>query len=132
MAKRAKMTDEPETGDKTIDAQDLRRVVDEINRQKSNASEYAGLAGKATQQAVENYGLERQALTWSRKLDGTEAVKRQSVFSALLDYCDKLGHFDQLDAFGGPLAKMAEIVNRQHNSIGAQPADADLNERLVN
>lgn len=134
MAKRAKLTDDVEIvhEEKSIDARDLRRVVDEINRYKEQASEASGFAGQSTKNAVDNYGLDRQALTWSRKLDALETAKRHSTITSLLDYCSKLGMFDQGSLFDGPVAKMAEIVNRYHNAAPPPSGDADLNERLVN
>lgn len=93
-----------------VSADDLRKAIEEISRQKGLASEYAGLAGKATQTAVERHGLEKNALTFARKIDAMEDTKRHSVVYASLDYWNKLGFFEQGDAFNDPIELFREIV----------------------
>lgn len=77
MAKRAKPSDASQS--RGVTAEDLRRVVADISKHKTQSSNYAGLAGKATQSAVEQYGLEKTALTFARRLNDMEEGKRQSV-----------------------------------------------------
>ena len=121
MAKRAKPKDASQS--RGVTTEDLRRVVADISKNKTQASNYAGLAGKATQSAVEQYGLEKTALTFVRRLNDMEEGKRQSVLRSLVDYSNKLGFFDQIDAFDDLLATLEEIVSRTHNSRGAERSD---------
>lgn len=118
MAKRAKPSDASQS--RGVTAEDLKRVINDISKNKSQASNYAGLAGKATQSAVEQYGLEKTALTFTRRLNDMEAGKRQSVLRSLVDYADKLGHFDQIDAFDDLIPILKRIVDRAHNSRGGE------------
>ena len=107
-----------------ITSEDLIRVLNEIDRQKKHASEYAGLAGKATQNAVERYGLEKNALTMTRKLKGFEDGKRQSVLRAFIKYNWLAGHFKQIDMHDDLIDLLEEIVeearSRGHNSAKAE------------
>ncbi|WP_245501732.1 hypothetical protein [Mesorhizobium sp. M2A.F.Ca.ET.039.01.1.1] len=93
-----------------VSAEDLKRVIGEISRQKKHASEYAGLAGKATQAAVEQHGLEKTALTFARRLNEMEDGKRQSVLRSLIEYSHKLDFFAQQDAFSDLIELFREIV----------------------
>ncbi|ELT50974.1 hypothetical protein [Brucella intermedia] len=112
MAKRAKI-DKASAQEATggVSPEDLKRVIAEIGRQKKHASEYAGLAGKATQNAVEQYGLEKTALTFARRLNDMEEGKRQSIIRASLEYWRKLDFFAQHDAFSDLIELMREIVS---------------------
>ena len=118
MAKQAKATDAAKSGG--VNATDLKRVVTEISRQKGRASEAAGLAGKATQQAVEQYGLEKTALTFARRISDMEEGKRQGVIRASIEYWHKLGLLDQIDMFDDLIPTLEEIVQRAHNQRGAK------------
>jgi hypothetical protein len=124
MAKKQKMDGEAPRG---IAEADLKRVVAEIGRQKKLASEYAGNAGKATQNACEQYGLEKTALTFARRLADMEDGKRQAVIRATIDYWNKLGFFDQIDAFDDLLATFETIVGRAHNVKDGVRRDEDGN-----
>lgn len=100
---------------------DLRRVVDEIKRQKELASEYAGNAASSTKNACERYGLEKTALTFVRRLDAMEETKRSAVIRNLIDYADKLGHLDQFDAFDDLIGIMEAIVERARGRNARKP-----------
>lgn len=106
-----------------ISREDLKRVITEISRQKDLASEYAGNAGKATANAVEKFGLEKNALTFARRLSQMEDAKRQSVLRALIDYAQKLGFFDQLDAFDDLVDTLQTIVDGAGADKGERKAD---------
>lgn len=95
MAKEVKDTKEP-TG---ITKADLERVIAEAIRQKQTASEYAGLHGKVVANAVEQYGIEKTAFTFSRRLREMEEGRQATVIRSCIDYWHKLGFFDQTDAF---------------------------------
>jgi len=95
-----------------VTSADLKRVIEDINRHKENASEHAGLAGKATQQAVERFGLEKTALTFNARLSRMEAAKRQGILRSQIDYADKLGFFDEIDAFDDLIDVLEGIVRK--------------------
>ncbi|WP_336801675.1 hypothetical protein [Kaistia sp. MMO-174] len=122
-----------------VSAEDLRKAIEEISRQKSLASEYAGLAGKATQGAVERHGLEKNALTFTRRIHDMEENKRSSVIYSSIDYWNKLGLFDQGDAFNDPIELFREIVAQADAARGTSkpekrklPAeDKALNDALT-
>lgn len=115
-----------ETG---IAREDLRRVLAEATRQKRNASEYSGLHGKVVANAVEQYGIEKTAFTFTRRLSEMEEGKRQAIIRSLLDYGHKAGFFDQLDLFDETVVLLetiaAEIKGRRHNQGGADSKVVD-------
>lgn len=78
MAKKQKIGD-PNTSSIGVSASDLKRAVDEILRQKQNASEYNGLAGKATANAIERLSLDRKALSIVVGLKRLDDAKRQAT-----------------------------------------------------
>ncbi len=115
-----------ETG---IAREDLVRVIAEAIRQKRQAAEYSGLHGKVVSNAVERYGIEKNAFTIVRRLHEMEEGKRQSVLRSLIDYSHKAGFFDQLDLFDETVVLLegiaAEIKSRRHNQSGADGAVVD-------
>jgi len=99
---------------------DLKRVVADIIRHKNNASENSGLAGQATKQACDQYGLDKKALGLVVSLSKQNDVgKAQSTLRGVVDYADKLGLFDQMDAFDDLIPAMERIIERAKN---ARPA----------
>ncbi|ABS14258.1 hypothetical protein I6H96_02690 [Brucella anthropi] len=129
MAKKAKMDTASATAAKGgVAPEDLKRVIAEIGRQKKHASEYAGLAGKATQNAVEQYGLEKNALTFSRRLSDMEDGKRQAIIRSSIEYWSKLGFFAQLDAFSDLIELMRAIVAEADGNDGKGKTDAVIAE----
>lgn len=120
----------PSTAPAGVSAEDIKRVVDDINRHKENASENAGLAGKATQQACDRYNLDKTALTFSARMKRMETAKRQGIMRGSLDYWDKLGFFDEIDAFDDLIPAMERIIERAHaregKSAKADPAVSSL------
>lgn len=123
MAKRAKLNQAPK---EAITPERFREVVAELVEAKAKASEASGSVGKMTSQAVDTYGLEKNAFTFVRKLMGMETAKRQAAIRATIDYADKAGMLAQKDAFNDVLGLMAEIVKRHHNGPEAEaPAAAE-------
>ena len=114
----AKAKDDARAG---VKASDLKRVIGNINDFKSAASESAGLAGKETQNAVELYGLDKTALTFNARLSRMETAKRQGILRAQIDYSDKLGFFDEIDAFDDVIPVLEAIVARARKREGKAP-----------
>lgn len=100
-----------------VSAADLKRVVRDINKHRENASENAGLAGQATKQAIEQYNLDRPALTAVVRLSRAEPSKQQATLRGIIDYADKLGMFNQLDAFDDLIPAMERIINAAKNRV---------------
>lgn len=123
MAKKQKMEDAPKHG---VDAAELRRSVEEILRQKDNASEYSGLAGKATQMAIEKHSLDRRALGIIVSLKRADEQKRQTTLRSIFEYADKMGFFDQIDAFDDLLDTMKGIIDRASDQQNSAPADDNV------
>ncbi|MCR6673281.1 hypothetical protein [Devosia ginsengisoli] len=112
-----------------IAAADLKRVVKDILRHKNNASENAGLAGQAVGNAVEQYALDRKALMLVVGLAKKEPAQAQGTIRAMMDYADKYGLLDQLDAFDDLIPTLERIVERAKNvrpSHGAPSGKADV------
>ena len=105
-----------------VAAVDLKRVVRDINRHRENASENAGLAGQATKQAIEQYSLDRPALTAIVRLSRAEQTKQQSTLRGIVDYADKLGMFDAIDMFDDLIPTLERIVARARDSEGKKSA----------
>ena len=53
--------------EKTVTPEDLRRAIDEINRQREFATEYNANASQVARGAIEQYGLERTAFGFARR-----------------------------------------------------------------
>lgn len=104
-----------------IKPSDLKRVVTDILRHKSHASENAGLAGKATASACETYGLDKGGLSFVVSLSRMEAGKRGSKLRAALDYAEKLGYFDEVDMFDDTLNTLRDILKRAEEKAAAGP-----------
>jgi len=114
---------------------DLKRVVKDIIRHKNNASENSGLAGQATKQACDQYGLDKKALGLVVSLSKQNDVgKAQSTLRGVVEYADKLGLFDQIDAFDDLIPTMERIVDRARNTRpdGGAPASAPEMETMLN
>lgn len=114
MAKQLKPDNAPTNGG--IAASDLKRVVSDIKRHKENASEHSGLAGQAAKQAIDRYKLDRKGLSFVVGLSKRETVEAQASLRATIDYADKLGMFDQVDAFDDLIPIMERIVERARNT----------------
>lgn len=89
---------------------DLKSVIADINRLKDSASEASGLAGKRTQQACEQYGLEKTALTFTARLERMEPAKRGGIVRSLHEYFHKAGFYDQIDAFDDVVDTLKSII----------------------
>lgn len=117
-----------------VSAADLKRVVGDINRHKEHASENAGLAGQATKQAVEQYALDRKALSLIVGLSKKEPAQAQSTLRAIVDYADKLDMFAAMDAFDDLIPAMKRIIERAENVRPAHgvPSGKDVIGSLLN
>lgn len=112
-----KLTDKEEAREASAD--DLKRCVAEVNRQKANAAEYNGLAGKAAQSSIERYGLDRVAFTLTCRLSKMEEPKREAAIRSMLRYFFDMGFFDQFSMFDNiadDLEKILEAIKTNDNS----------------
>lgn len=114
---------------------DLKRVINDINRHRENASENSGLAGQAVKQGVEQYSLDRPALMTIVRLSRAEAAKQQSTLRAIVEYAEKMGMFDQIDMFSDLIPTLKGIVQRAENqtapeNLGKTAAPKEMAEML--
>lgn len=115
-----------------ISADDLKRVIGEAVRQKQLASEYSGLHGKVVSNAVEQYGIEKNAFTLTRRMYEMEEGRRMAIVRSTIDYWHKIGFFDQVDAFDDVIDLMRRIVSENDRGASrASGADADVREVLA-
>lgn len=120
MAKKMKADEARKTGG--ISAVDLKRVVTGINRHKEAASENSGLAGQATKDAIERYGLDRKALTTVAGLAKKDIAQAQGTLRGMIDYADKLGMFDGVDMFDDLIPTLERIIARAREKEKAPAA----------
>lgn len=117
---------------KGVAAADIKRVVKDILRHKENASENAGLAGQATKSAVDQYSLDPKALGLivglARKND---PAKAQSTLRAILDYADKYGLLDQMDAFDDFIGIVDRIATRAKNVRPSHGAPSGKDDKAM-
>lgn len=104
-----------------IKPSDLRKLINDVNKHKRLASESNGMAGKATAMAVEANGLDKGAFTLCCRLDKMEPPKRQGFLRSMLDYAEKLGFFDEIDAFDDTVPILEGIVARAREKEGDPP-----------
>lgn len=128
MAKRARMQkqdlgpEKPE-GLASVDPGEFQRLIGEINRQKGHASEYAGAAGKLTREAIDKHALDRKAFSFVVQLSKMDEAKRQGVIRALIDYVERGGMLDQVDAFNDLTSQLKALVDRLEGRIPNRPRD---------
>jgi hypothetical protein len=131
------MADEAkDLGKQPITREQLQAVLADLIAKKDKASEYAGHVGKATQQACEQYGLDKNALSTVRRIKGMEEAKAQSFLRGVIDYAWKAGLFDQFDAFD-PMADLLRAIlseiekNDQPRPAAGFPGDDDGDDDQV-
>jgi hypothetical protein len=95
-----------------IAAGDLKRIVTSINKAKEKAAEHVGQAGQQTKQAIEDYNLDRKALTFVAGLARKEPAQQQATLRGLIEYADKLGMFEQISMFDDLIPVLEGIVSR--------------------
>jgi hypothetical protein len=123
VAKRAKPADAVRA--QGVNEGDLKKVIQEVLHQKELASEYNGRAGSYTKDAVERYGLDRRALAVSVALTKADEKKRAATVRACLDYWQKLGFFDQMDAFDDLVGTMEKIASDARSRSGTSNGSVD-------
>lgn len=115
-----------------VEADELKRIVKEYERQAAHASEYAGHAGNVVKQAVERYHLDRKAIRFVLGLAKMEETKRQATLRAVMEYAHKLDMFASVDAFDDVIDTMETIVSEARGNEGrTRPADPIVSS-LVN
>ena len=122
MATKIKAKDAAAVARGGIKPSDLRKLINDVNKHKRLASESNGMAGKATAMAVEANGLDKGAFTLCCRLDKREPPKRQGFLRSMLDYAEKLGFFDEIDAFDDTVPILEGIVARAREKEGTPAA----------
>jgi hypothetical protein len=110
MARKLKKADDEKvkTG---LTADKLRGILDEANKEALAASEASAQAGQILRSAIEAYGLDRPALTMSRRIHKMEPSKQQATIRESIRYWKMLGFFDQIDAFDDTLASLQDVID---------------------
>lgn len=106
-----------------ISADKLRSLLDDLAKKADRASEMTGALGQATSHAVDQHGLDRNALTQVRRLRRMEETKAQAYLLHFIEYAYKDGHFDQFDAFNPIADLLREILEAV--SANQQPVPSD-------
>lgn len=132
MAKRPKKSAAVERAPEGVDASDLKRVIEEASRQKALASQYSGNHGAVIKNAVERYGLNKDALTVCRRMKDMEERKRDAFMRSLIEYAWKLGFFDQVDAFDDTVDTMRAIVASAEKSDRPAPRGDGVADAILN
>ncbi|MCX5495397.1 hypothetical protein OSH11_11825 [Kaistia dalseonensis] len=100
------------TGPKRLPSvEEVKAAVAEVSRQKAHASEYGGLAGQATKTFTERYGIHRKAFGFIAGLDKMDDQKRQSCLRDAMILADRLGYFDQADAFDDLGSAVRDVID---------------------
>jgi hypothetical protein len=114
MARRAQVDKEQTgNGENIVTAEALAEAIAEINLHKKDASEASGLAGKATAAAVQRFGCEKNALTFTARLAAMESTKRNSVIMNLISFVITQGWLDQMDMF--TRQQLEDLIHRTSN-----------------
>jgi hypothetical protein len=138
MARRAKMTVvggtavEPDVAVAGgMDPAEFQRVIGEINRQKKNSSEYQGMAGKLTRDAIDQHSLDRVSFGFVMRLSRMDEAKKQAAIRSFMDYAERAGFLDQQDAFSDLTDLLAGLVERLKARIPNRPRDASAVDDAV-
>jgi hypothetical protein len=62
---------------------EFQRIIGEINRQKTLASEYQGSAGKLTRQSINDHRLDRDGFGFVMKLSKKDSASKQATIRAV-------------------------------------------------
>lgn len=114
-------------------ADEVKAAVAEASRQKAHAAEYAGLAGQATKTFTDRYGIHRKAFGWAVSLEKMEDQKRQSCIRDFMIVCERLGYFNQADAFDDLGSKVRDTIDDAAIGNDAERAartEAELGESI--
>lgn len=112
MARGRKKAAPEQTGPKRLPtADEVKKAVEEANRQKAHAAEYTGMAGQATKAFTERYGIHRKAFGFITGIAKLDDQKRQSVIRDAMILAERMGYFDQADAFDDLGATVREVID---------------------
>jgi hypothetical protein len=125
MAKRVKHTQTPDIPSAGPEPGEFQRLITEINRQKSLGSEYNGAGGKLTREAIERHGLKRKPFGWVTGLHRTDEAERQATIRAFIDYIERAGFLDQMDAFSDVSEQVIALAERLKGRIPNRERDSD-------
>lgn len=113
-----------------IEAAKLLEILKDIQAKKDKASEYAGHVGKATSQACDQHGLNKNALTVVRRMYGMEEANRTAFLHGIVEYAFKAGYFSQLDAFDSVVDTLKQIIAHIEGEDGGKPPMGDNIRKL--
>ena len=114
-----------------MDAAEFQRIIGEINRQKKHSSEYQGMAGKLTRDAIDQHSLDRIAFSFVMRLSRMDEAKKQAAIRAFFDYAERAGFLDQLDAFSDVTELLDAMVGRLKARIPNRPRSGGDSDAAV-
>lgn len=123
MAKKMKASDAKAS--KRISREDYARAMDSVAHARSNAKEYAGVAGQTVKTFVDRHNLNRKAFNFATSLANMETAKRDDVIRSLIWYLYCGDCFNSLDMFD-PIADDLEAIlaKIRENDTSTRTADA--------
>jgi hypothetical protein len=102
-----------------LTAKAMKKVVSDIQANKSKASEFNGAAGKAQQQFMKKHDLDRKAFNFVVGLDKQEPVNQQASLRGVIKYAHLMGMFDEVDMYDDMVPVLEQIIEevnaRRHN-----------------
>lgn len=113
---------------KTIPKAELKKLMAEASAAKTAAAEASGEHGALVKNACERFNIERNAFSWTRKLNEMEGPKRMAVIRQMLDFGSKLGFFDQIDAFDDIVPVIEQIAKDARKAVGRAAPKKDKPE----
>lgn len=114
-----------------ISADELRGLLAKAQAEKSKSAEHTAEQSTILRTAIEQHGLDRTALTMTRRLAGFEEAKRQATLRAFLEYAAKMGFFDQTDAFDDIVDVVQKTVSGAKSAAPKNRAKLDAVARAI-
>lgn len=105
-----------------LNVEALKVSIAHINKQKEKASEYSGLAGKATAEAVEQHNFDKKALTFVAQLARKEPAQQEATLCAIVQYAEAMGMFAHVDMFNDAIGAMKNVIANAEGASGKGPA----------
>lgn len=95
----------------SIKATELKKMVREFTRLEKIEQESVGEAKTYLGKRIKAHHLHEKALGAAMKVHKMEGQPRDAYVRSFLEYCTKLGVFDQLDAFDDTLKYLREVLD---------------------
>lgn len=94
----------------TITGEQLRALLNEVEKWANDEREAKQEKDAILNNGIEQYGLNRTAMSFVRKLDKMDDLRRQDILRNVYRMCKMLGHFDQADAFNNAEGEIIDAM----------------------